>query len=228
MNAAGELLRTLRLLWRKPSFVLSAVVPLAFGLGATVAMFTIAESVLIRPLRLEDPASLVAIYETNAASGVDRSPVSIDTLLDWKERTRSFSEFAAYEYPAVSLPWGGNAADVPWVNVTPGFFKVLGVEPALGRLDTSSGYLVSARLWRQRFGADSRLVGRVVDVFDGEYSFLLTGVMPETFSFPPGVESWSASLPMERGAMRGVFRDLWAIARLRRGDRRRAVAHPAG
>jgi hypothetical protein len=189
MNAAGELRRTLRLLWRQPSFVLSAVVPLALGLGATVATFTIAESVLIRPLRLEDPASLVAIYEANAAAGVDRSPISIDTLLDWQERSRSFVEFAAYQVPAVSLPWGGNATDVPWVDVTPDFFKVLGVDPSLGRLDTSGGYLVSTRLWRQRFGADPNVVGRVVDVFGDEYSFRVAGVMPETFSFPPGIET---------------------------------------
>ena len=217
MNVAGELRRALRLLWRQPSFVLSAVVPLALGLGATVAMFTIAESVLVRPLRLEDPASLVAIYETNAASSVDRSPVSTDTLLDWRERSRSFTQFAAYEVPAVSLPWGGNATDVPWVNVTPGFFEVLGVDPAIGGPDTSNGYLVSARLWRRRFGADPGVVGRVVDVFGDEYSFRIAGVMPETFSFPPGIETWSISLPMQRSATRGAFRSLWAIARLRRG-----------
>jgi len=62
--------------------------------------------------------------------------------------------------------------------------------------DMFVGYLIGTRLWRRRFGADPRVVGRVVEVFGDEYSFRIAGVMPETFAFPPGIETWSVSLPM--------------------------------
>ena len=83
--------------------------------------------------------------------------------------------------------------------------------------DMFVGYLIGTWLWRRRFGADPRVVGRVVEVFGDEYSFRIAGVMPETFAFPPGIETWSVSLPMRRGATRSGVRSLWAIARLRHG-----------
>ncbi|MGE0442885.1 MAG: ABC transporter permease [Gemmatimonadales bacterium] len=208
--------RSLRL---QPGFTAVALLTLALGIGATVTVFSVLNAVLLRPLPYRDPGRLAVLLER----GTD--PVSPGAVTAWREATTAFDGIEAAELWSTTLTGVERPERLAAVRVTPGLFPLLGVAPAHGRLfradEESSGarvVLLSDRLWRRSFGADSGVVGRTIRL-SGE-SWEVVGIMRREFEFPPfwatGAELW-APLPLVERARDQTGESLRAFARLAAG-----------
>ncbi|HYG65691.1 MAG TPA: ABC transporter permease, partial [Thermoanaerobaculia bacterium] len=176
----------LRQLAANPGFTLIAVLTLALGIGATTAIFSAVNAVVLRPLPVPEPERLMLI--TSQWRG-ERSSSSVPNYLALAERQRSFSHLAAAQYAGFSLSEGESPELVLGARVTASFFDVYGVRPELGRVfgadEDQPGHeqvaVLSHRLWQRRFGADPALIGR--DIRMNRQPYTVIGVMPERFDF---------------------------------------------
>jgi putative ABC transport system permease protein len=203
-GALSDLIRdiryALRLFVRTPGFAAVAIVTLALGIGANTAIFSVLNAVLLRPLPYADSGRLVMIGElgSNGAGNVGYA-----TFLDWRERSHGFEDMALVRSWTATLVTDGEPERVAGMRVSSNFFRMLGIHPALGRdfrpeEDNPASWrviLLSDRLWRQRFGADPNVAGRVVTMNDRQYT--IVGVMPASFEplisehFYQRAEMWS-------------------------------------
>ena len=195
MNAlALDLRLALRALRRAPGFALTAIVTLALGVGATTAIFSAVDAVLLRPLPFPEPERLVQLHETVPDRG-DRG-VAPANFLDWRAQSRTFESLAAFDLRTGNLLAGAEPERLTFATVSAGFFSTLGVEAALGRaLRPDDPHEAGARtvvlahgFWARRYGGDPAVVGRTLDL-DGE-AFTIVGVMPPGVDFPAGAELW--------------------------------------
>ncbi len=179
--------RTLR---KSPGFTAATVLTLALGIGANSAMFSVVDALLIRPLPYQDPQQLTLIYST--APGSPRNFVAQRDLDDWRAAAKSFSGFASLVPQSVNLTGGGEEPDrVVGSFVSANYFSLLKVLPAMGRTfvdgeDRAGAEKVAVltdRLWHQKFGADSGVVGRKA-FFNGE-PYRIAGVLPASFIDQP-------------------------------------------
>src|SRR5215207_10693079 len=154
-----DLRYALRSLFRHPSFAVSAAATLALGIGATTAIFTVVNAVVLRPLAVERPDRLVAIVNQYTTSPRPSLNVSAQDYDDWRAQSRSFRTMARYQGRETSIVLG-NTADYAVVHlVSPGFFETLGVRVAAGRLLTADeeqpdgplAAVISHAFWNQRF-----------------------------------------------------------------------------
>jgi putative ABC transport system permease protein len=186
-------------------FFSSVLAVLALGLGATTAMFSLVQTLLLGPLPYPQPERLVMIWETRP--GDDSLPISLMDFIDWEARAKSFERLAsAHEWMfSVGSP-GRPPRGIPGAQVSGDFFNLLGVEPLKGRLfgpdDDRVGaprvVVIGATVWRELFGADPDLVGRSVSIDGG--SFTVVGIAPDGFSFSfPHNEPVDAWVPMAVG-----------------------------
>jgi predicted permease len=193
-----------RALARSPGFTMVAVVILALGIGATTAIFSVVDAVILQPLPFHDPGRLVRVVESSPHGG-DFS-TSDATYIDVRERNRSFIELAAFSNTKRSMVLSGDCATGPdacgpvrlqSAAVTSSFFPLLGVAPVLGRSfttmeDQSGGnnrvVVIGHDLWVQRFASDSLILGRVITLDDQSYT--LVGIMPAGFTFPTPADLW--------------------------------------
>src|SRR5947209_7442155 len=159
-----------RALRQSPAFTAIAVTTLALGLGANVAIFSVADALMGRPLRGVDPNRLVVV-----AVG-QKAPAAVADYLDWARLARSFEELAAYRVRDANLTGGGFAERVYAAQTTTNFFAVLRVNAALGRTveaaDATSAAVavLSYGFWQRRFGGDPQVIGRAVDVDGRPYT----------------------------------------------------------
>lgn len=197
----------LRSFARSPGFTLAAVLVLAIGIGATTAIFSAVRAVVLRPLPFSEPERLYVLWESNAAMGVDQELVNPANYQDWKERVRSFADVEAYSESPWQVPVTGlgRPRALSAINVTGGFFSMLGVRPMLGRTFTEAEtwadaksreaetpLILSARAWRELFGGSPDAIGAPL-TFNGGHARVV-GVMPEGFAFPSrDVELWVPS-----------------------------------
>jgi putative ABC transport system permease protein len=173
----------LRNLRRRPGSTLAAVATLSIGIGSVAAILSIVNGIDWRPLAYPDPDRLVFVQER--VKGEPLNTTGYSTFADWRERATSFEEIAAIASAEATLASGGGAERVNGLRVTPGFFRVTGVPPALGRpfseaenrWENRRFVILSGRVWRDRFGADPAIVGRAV-LLNGR-PHTVTGVMPE-------------------------------------------------
>ena len=190
----------LRLLRKRPAFTAACVLTVALGVGASTALFAVVGGVVLKPLPLADPGSLVRIYDSNPARGVERTGITSGNLQDWRQRTRSFRGIAGHYTMGRTLTLGGESEVVLSAQVTADFFSVLGVGAALGRTFTpeesrialfnSAAAPVSPdpvvvlghALWRRRLGGDPAVVGRTIVV--ERRPMRVVGVMPDGFAMP--------------------------------------------
>jgi predicted permease len=189
----GELVREMRLamraLARAPLFTAAAVATLGLGIGATVAIFTVVNAVLLRPLAYPDADRVVAVTHHAPGWGFPEIANSPGTLNFLAERGDFFSAVAGYRSDARNLVGGPRPERVALVSVQPSIFDVLGAQPALGRAflpsDAEEGAppvaILTDAAWRSRFGADAAVIGRPI-VLDGVTTEVV-GVMPPGFSF---------------------------------------------
>ena len=195
-----ELRQSVRSLAASPGFAVVVVLTLAIAIGINTTIFTIVNAVLLRPLPFAEPARLVTLWESHRAEGQDRVDVSGLTFLDWRARAKSFAALGAWRYRGFTITSGLEAERVASVEITPDGLAALGVPATLGRLfDEASGQpggerqvLLSAGAWARRFGSDPRVIGQSLRLDD--QSYVVAGVMPAGFQFPPAdpsVEVWS-------------------------------------
>lgn len=210
---------SLRSLRANPGFAIFAVLTLAVGIGATTAIFTVVNAVLLRPLPFGDPSRLVLIWERNVVDGRERNVASPRNYNVWTEQKSIFSDMGCLLDWPLTLTGQGQAAEIRGGLVSGTLFQTVGVRPFLGRLITpddtkpnGAGVIVlSYRYWQQKFGADRNVIGQQVSL-DGE-THTIVGVMGDGFTLPESrADLWAGfSVPADGG------RYLRTIARLAPG-----------
>ena len=183
-----------RKLSRTPAFTAIAALTLALAIGATTAIFSVIDAVLLKPLPFRDPERVVRV--TNIRDG-NRMVSSVPDFLDIRTQSKSYSSVAPIDpQAAMNLTGGSEPERVQAARVGATFWSLLGVTPALGRgfapnEDSQSAgrtVVLSDGLWKRRFGADRRVVGKTI-ALDGN-TYTVIGVAPPQFSFPDRPDVW--------------------------------------
>jgi putative ABC transport system permease protein len=179
-----------RLLRKSPGFAVAAVLTVALGMSANTVMFSVLNTVLLRPLPYPQADRLVQIWETDTRRGDMHNTVSPYNFLDWRAQSQKFEQMATYEYSSVVLTGQKTPARLSTLFVTASFFDVLGVSPLKGRTflpdEDHPGKPRAAVLgygaWQRHFGGDPEIIGKSVLLDDQAYS--IVGVMPAAFGLP--------------------------------------------
>lgn len=196
-RVAQDLRYAVRMFRNSPGFTLFAAAALALGIGATSAVFNIADAVLLRPLPYRDPARLVMLWQDDTAYGFPRNNPSPWAFEQWRKRNQVFAAMAALTHDSFNLLGRGEPEYLHADTVTANFFSVLGVAPALGRTFTTDdgrpgaplSAVLSYGLWVRRFGAQPQVVGQ--DLLLNGAKYTVAGVMPRGFQFlDPQVDLW--------------------------------------
>lgn len=200
-SLAADISYGLRLLRRSPGFATLAVLTLALGIGATTAVFSVINAVLLRDLPYRDPQQLAFLYEP--IPGIPNVPLDAwgpvnGDFFTWKKQSRSFAAMAMFTTNRVNGALSDATFFLAASRVTGDFFRVLGVAPELGRpiaeADTEPGQgslvVVSHRLWQSRFGGARDVLGKELRINARPYRII--GVMPPGFMFPHGSENFDA------------------------------------
>ncbi len=228
----------LRALRRSPGFSVLAILILTLGIGATTAMFSVTRTVLLKPLAYRNPSRLVtALFKVpQLAKQLSTIPVNAQHYQLWRDHARTLEEVGLVAPDAHILSGRGQSVQVNGVRVTPNFFHLLGIEPALGR-DFSKDedqtgrnrvVILSHRFWLEKLGGRRDALGQKI-TFDGQ-PYQVIGVMPAAFPFPRGRQLsdlvqmpehaafWTplAFSPDDLGSPLGDF-DFIAVSRLKSG-----------
>jgi macrolide transport system ATP-binding/permease protein len=212
-----------RQLAKNPGFACTAILVLALGMGASVAIFAFVDAALINPLPYKDPTRLVAVYE--ASKTCPECNISYQNYLDWKKSDLPFSSLQAWGYSRYLLNNPGGTEPADGTRVSDGFFRTLGVVPILGR-DFYPGedqpgsprtVLISYAAWQKRFSGDPNVVGKIVTLSDTSYSII--GVLPAGFHFAwrGDAEFWAALNDPDSCDKRRACHSLFGLARLANG-----------
>jgi len=213
----------IRQLRKNPAFTATAILMLALGMCASIAIFAFVDAALIKPLPYRSPARLLGVYESNAASS--QSNLSYADYLDWKELNTVFRSLDAYQHASFALTTPTGAQKASGARVTAGFFRTLGVTPLLGR-DFHTGedlpaaprtLLLSYAAWQQRYGGRPDVVGQTVKLNGDAVSII--GVLPREFHFTPAepADFWTALHPASECDLRRSCHSLFGVGRLKDG-----------
>ena len=218
-----------RQLLRSPGFTVVAVLTLALGIGATTAIFSAVQSVVLRPLPFPQPDRLVSIYEYVRNN---RSNVSAGNFVDGIEPVGAFSAVAAEQFSSFNLSDAADTERVIGGRVTAGFFDVFNLPPARGRVFTKEEdqpgreqvVVLSHRLWTRRFGSDPAAIGRRITLNEQPYEII--GVMPAAFDYT--VDREELWVPIAFTAQRKAMHDehyLQIYGRLKPGATNEQAIH---
>lgn len=186
-----------RALSNSPGFTTVALLTLGLGIGANTAIFSVVESVLLRPLPYRDPGSLVEVWNTYLPQ-FPQVPLSAGDFQDFRAAAGSFSQMACF----VDIPQGfnltgeGEAQRMEARYASSGLFPMLGIQPIAGRAFTPDEdkpgnppvVMLSHRMWQSRFGSDASILGRTV-MLDGR-GYMVAGVLPARFRLAPTTDVW--------------------------------------
>lgn len=179
----------LRQLRKSPGFALTAVLTLAFGIGATTAIFSIVEGVLLRPLPFANPDRLVVFGDLLEGSGFDTPSVPASELVTYTHETHGFSSLGGYQQTGYELAGAGEPALIDASRLGAGVFQTLGVSPIMGRVFTAQEdtgreqvAVISFQTWRGRFHGNPDVLGTKILLDRKPYEII--GVMPRDFEFP--------------------------------------------
>jgi putative ABC transport system permease protein len=196
-NVASALRVALRQFVQQPTFALVTVLVLGLGMGAATTVFTVVDSVILRPLPYLQQDRLVTLWDTNTERGLAHDPISPVNFMDYRALP-VFSDAAAWWRPAVNLVDPGmDPVRVNTIEVSGNVFDVLGIRPQVGAgfpvggpifLPNERIAVISDRLWRARYNADPSVVGRQLSFNNSPYT--IVGVMPPRFNFPDDVDVW--------------------------------------
>ena len=188
-DLAQDLHYGLRMLVKNPSFTIVAVLALALGIGANSAIFSVVNTVLLRPLPYKNPGRLVMLWEEAMHLGFPKNTPSPANFIDWRAQNTVFEAMAAMVERSFNLTGVGEPERFDGRRVSANLFDLLGVQPQLGRAfraeedkPGSRVVILSNGLWQHRFGGDPRVIGQAVSL-NGE-SYTVIGVMPGSFQFP--------------------------------------------
>jgi putative ABC transport system permease protein len=190
----------LRMLVKKPTFTIVAVLTLALGVGANTAIFSIVNAVLLRSLPFRDPDRLVRIYFNNPGVGLRGVRFSVPEFDDLRTQTNVFEDVSVIVYGPTNLTGAKQPEHLEMMEASPNYFSMLGATPELGRLfghqDFALGFapvvVISDALWRRSYGADPGVLGRSLRLDNDLYT--IVGVLSPGFRNPgptiPAVEVW--------------------------------------
>jgi len=191
-----------RQLRRSPGFALAAILTLALGIGATTAVFSVVDAVVLRPLSYADSSRLVVIDEWTPTVGA--LPVNGLHFQEWRRTATSFDRIALIGGLNINVTDSSEPERLPAARVSPELFPLLGVQPQLGRLFLSGEdvpgregvVVISHELWRRRYSADPQIVGRTISI-DG-VSNRIVGVLPASFHFPRVSDLYPLTIVQDR------------------------------
>jgi predicted permease len=231
-DAARDFHHALRMLHRSPGFTAVAVLTLALGIGANTAIFSVIDSVLLRPLPYHEPDNLVMVWESNTQHPNPFNTVSPPNFLDWQSRNSVFSGMAYIFDERDNLTGNGDPQEVVVQDVSTNFFSLLGVNPILGPGFTpengQAGHdnvvILSYGLWKERFVGDPAIVGKSI-VLNG-HPQTVVGVAPQNFQWfikdgsltGAKPQMWSPFVfPQSFSNRKGMGRFITVVARLKPG-----------
>src|SRR4051812_17193423 len=185
-----DLRLALRSLRAKPGYAIALTLTLALGIGANLAIFTVVNSVLLRPLPLAEPERLVRVYDDLPGAGANDIGMSVPELEDLSTRAGVFDEVSAILGASAALEGGDRVERIELLGTSASYFEMLQAKPALGHVytkaDAKPGFIgtvvISDALWRRQFGADSNILGKTIRLDEDPYTII--GVMPPTFRHP--------------------------------------------
>jgi predicted permease len=193
-----------RSLLKTPGFAAIAVLTLALGIGANIAIFTVVNAVLLRPLPFQHPEQLVRIFDDLNGVGAKDVGISVPELEDLRDRSGVFENISVIWPVSTALSGGDHTERIEMLGTSFDYFEVLGARPALGRVfgprDRAPGFtesvVISDGLWKRQFGGDPHILGRRIRVDEDGYT--IVGVMPPDFRHPGhtlagDVELWAAA-----------------------------------
>jgi len=221
-STLGELKLAARALGKRPGYSAVAALTLALGIGANVAIFTVVNAVLIRPLPYPEADRIVEVRHHAPGLNMPTMQSSPGLIEKYRQSARTLTRMAGYNIRRLNLVDGGSPERVRAVAATPELFDVLATRPALGRSFQDSDVQKGARpatilthsLWHSRFGADPGVVGRTVQL-DGRATEIV-GVMPPGFAFPDPATQLLVPLALDPNSGFGSF-GMTSLARLRPG-----------
>jgi len=218
--------RTLR---RSPGFTFVAVLALALGIGANTAIFSLVDASRARALPYADPTRLVALWGNVQRARVERRGASYPDFLDWRARTTSFVDLAAFDGQTLTLVGADEPERIRVEFVSAPYFSLLGVQPSRGRVfrpeeddvaRPAPVVVLADGLWKRRFGGDPGVIGRSVTLCCAPRAYTIVGVMPQGFTgLTDAAELWvpfAMYAPPDVMASRGT-RGFAALARLKTG-----------
>jgi len=226
IQSIGVVVRSLR---RTPGFAVTAVLTLALGIGLSVAVFTVAEALLLRKLPFRDQNGLVVLWTQPADRSFDHYPLSLARARDFARSTRTLERvaFAAYEgaWP-IPIREGDRMSRLRQALVSGDFFDILGVQPVLGRalrveddvIGAAPVVVLSYGAWQGHFAGSFEVLGRQIVVHGNGVGYTIVGVMPRGFDYPRGVDFWAPLVPMRTNpGSDSTFADVDLIGRLQSG-----------
>ncbi|QNI30208.1 ABC transporter permease [Alloacidobacterium dinghuense] len=221
---------TSRTLAKDRGFTIIAVLILGLGIGANVAVFSVVNTILLRPLPFHDPERLVRIVEKNAGTNESAKTYTADATQDYQQQNRSFqsvSGYFAFTGPDnLKLVGNGQPLPVTGILVAENFFQTLGVDPFMGRLFRSEEFVKHAQpvallgypFWKRQLGGDRSIVGQTINL--SNTSVTVIGVLPETWDFgsvfSPGAKV-DLFMPYIMDDFRDDGNDLALVGRLKPG-----------
>jgi putative ABC transport system permease protein len=226
-GAAGDFRHAFRVMRRAPGFATAAIAVLALGIGASTAIFSVAYGVSLQPLPYPHGDRLIRVYEANPANGKPKEDVSEPAFHEWRTSVGSIESAAIYSDRRIKFLEGASEQPIVTIGVSPAFFEVLGVPPALGRgfqperqytADTRREVVISHGAWQRLFGGDPTVIERTVRFADNDYPWRVVGIMPASFAFDTSVDFWQPfiiRLPV--GRITRAWRYDHVVARLRPG-----------
>src|SRR5215471_19117376 len=225
---AQDLRFGLRMLRKSPGFTIVAVLTLALGIGANTAVFSVINTVLLRPLPYPDSDRLVQIWSTNPNTNRWGMWTAYPRFEDWRRQNTVFEEMATVRTWVISIKGGDHPESLSGVITSSQIFQLLRVQPMLGRgflpEEDQPGHdhviILSYGLWQRRFGSDRGIIGSTVDL--DEQAYTVIGVMAPDFRFPPDlpvsyrVDAWLPPAP-DPSRNERVSNNYYTVARLKPG-----------
>jgi putative ABC transport system permease protein len=215
-----DLRYALRSLRKEPGFTLLAVLVMALGIGANTAVFSVVNAVLLKPLAFRDPDRIVTVSSLWKKSGL-RGTVSAPDFHDWHDQSTSFSAIAYYNDDSTALTLHSVAEYTAVASVTPEFFDVFAVKPAVGRmfspeeLKSGTGVVISYAYWQSHFSGSSNVLGQTLRMFEKDLA--IVGVMQPNFSFPGNTSVWIAANSLFSETTSRSAHNYQVVARLKPG-----------
>jgi putative ABC transport system permease protein len=222
VEAVGRDLRfALRLLRKSPGFAITAIAVLALGIGATSAIFSVVNAVLLRPLPFAEPDRLVMVWEKQPFGR--SNVIQTQNFLDWRARNKSFTQIAAIYQLSMNVSGDGEPVQIPGMRITAGFFEILRAAPILGRTiapaddvpGASPVCVLSYGLWQRRFGGRMDVLDRKIDLEGSPVEVI--GVMPDGFAYPTMRADIYAPMRLDPAEAARDGRNYQSVARLKPG-----------